>query len=170
MTPENQMAFKFQFNPKLLLKSGWQRLHEIRDAPHAVAGGVAIGVFWGFTPFTGLKTLLSMLTAWLARCSKLSAVIAVSLHDVLVPVWIFILRWEYQIGVWILSNPHHFPPKLRGMGMHHLMTWRTLELLWPTFVGSLCFGLPSALISYWVVESLLERYQRKHHLLLTPPA
>ena len=56
------------------------------------------------------------------------------------------------------------------MGLHHLMTWRTLTLVWPTFVGSLCFGLPSALISYWIVESLLERYQRKHQLELAPPS
>jgi peptidoglycan/LPS O-acetylase OafA/YrhL len=48
--------------------------------------------------------------------------------------------------------------------------WRTLEILWPTFVGSLLFAVPFSLISYWIVERSLERYQRKHGGRLRPPA
>ncbi len=35
-----------------------EKLLDLRDAPHALAGGVAIGMFIGFTPLFGLKTLL----------------------------------------------------------------------------------------------------------------
>jgi hypothetical protein len=36
-------------------------------------------------------------------------------------------------------------------------------------LGSCCIGLPMAVISYWVVERMLERYETKHHRHLTPP-
>ena len=36
------------------------KLLAIRDTPNAIAGGIAIGFFFGFTPFIGLKTLLAL--------------------------------------------------------------------------------------------------------------
>lgn len=162
---------RLRFDPKKLGKDAWKQLRQLRDAPHAVAGGVAIGIFWGFTPLTGLKTLFSIFTAWVFRCSKIPAVIAVTFHDVLLPVWPAFLLWEYQIGFWILSNPHRWPPKLALSKLHlaQLFHWKTLELLWPTFLGSCVIGLPIALVFYWIVERALERYEKHHHRQLTPP-
>jgi len=156
---------------KQKMREGWTRLHQIKDAPHSVAGGVAIGIFWGFTPLTGFKTLFSMGTAWAVRCSRLAAVIAVTFHDILLPVWPVVLRWEYQLGYWILSHPHQFPPKLTHTHLHiaELFRWKTLEILKPLMLGSCIIGLPVALVSYYVVERLLERYESKHHRHLTPP-
>lgn len=160
---------RLRWNPKQIFKDTWARLQDLRDAPHAVAGGVAIGIFWGFTPLTGLKTLLSMLSAWMLRCSKFPAVIAVALHDVLIPIWPIILRWEYQIGFWMLH--HQMPPRLSvgKLKLAELFHWKTLELIWPTFLGSCVIGLPCALITYYVVEWALERYETSHHRHLTPP-
>jgi len=141
------------------------RLKEIRAAPRAVAGGAAIGIFWAFTPLLGLKSLLSLLFAWIFRCSKLAAVLAVTFHDILTPIWPIILRWEYDFGFWILSHPHHFPKRL-SMEEAHIKYWlhfSKLEVLWPTFVGSLLFAVPCALISYWIVERSLDRYARLRH-------
>jgi uncharacterized protein (DUF2062 family) len=159
------------FDLKGFAKRSLERLHQIRDAPHAVAGGVAVGMFWGFTPLTGLKTLLSLATAWMMRCSRLSAVIAVALHDVLLPIWPVILRWEYQIGFWILNHPHELPPKLAPHKLHltHLMSWHTTEILWRTFVGSLVIGIPISLVFYWLVLKLLARYEATHHRQLQAP-
>src|ERR1700678_871277 len=81
-------------------------LTQIRDTPHAIAGGVAIGVLCGFPPLLGFKTLLALLAAWLFRCSKLSAVLAVTLHDILLPLLPLILRWPYQVGFYLISHPH----------------------------------------------------------------
>lgn len=159
-------------NFKSLVKHQIERLKQIRDAPRAVAGGVAIGIFLGFTPLFGLKTLLSILFAWMFRCSKVAAAIAVSFHDILTPVWPMVLRWEYDVGFWILSYPHHFPQKFRVADTHikYWLHFRTLGLLWPTFVGSLLFSIPFALASYWIVEKALERYKRRRHSHLTTPA
>jgi uncharacterized protein (DUF2062 family) len=163
---------KIRWHPKQFILDSWTRLRQLRDAPHAVAGGLAIGIFWGFTPLTGLKTMLSIFTALVSRCSKIPAVIAVCLHDVLIPVWPIILRWEYELGYWIINRPHQFPPKLSINKIHlaELLQWKTLGVLWPTFVGSLVIGIPFALITYWSVKWSLEKYETKHHTHLTPPA
>lgn len=162
---------KLSFNLKRVFREGWARIHQNKDAPHAIAGGVAGGIFWGFTPLTGLKTLLSIFTAWVFRWSKIPAVIAVTFHDILIPIWPIILRWEYQIGFWIIHSPHHLPPKLAAKKLHlaQLFHWKTLELVWPTFVGSCVIGLPVAFVCYWLVERSLQRYEHSHHRHLTPP-
>lgn len=139
----------------------WKKLISLKDTPHAIAGGVAIGMFIGFTPLFGLKTLLALGVAYLLRCNPIAAVVTVSLHDVVTPLWPVILRFEYDIGYWILSSPHGLPPKLE---MHHmrladLLDWRTfLKMLeWPNFLkvglplmlGSLFLSVPSAVVSYF---------------------
>ena len=138
----------------------WRRLLELRDTPHAIAGGVAIGIFYGFVPLFGVKTLLSLGTAWLTRCSKIAAVIAVCLHDVMLPLVPFLLGLQYGMGYWILSHPHHFPPKI---ALHHahladLLQWTTfLNIGLPLLVGSLVMAVPAALVSYAVAYAILRR-------------
>lgn len=154
----------------------YHALMQIRDTPHAIAGGLAAGIFIGFLPlvlpFVPVKTLLAILLAWLFRCSKLSAAVGVTCHDVVLPIWPLVLRWQYQIGYWLLSRPHQFPPKipkLKHFSMEHWLHWRTLKelrVLWPpTFLGALVLAIPLALIFYFVALQIITRYQarRKQH-------
>jgi uncharacterized protein (DUF2062 family) len=141
----------------------FRKLLELRDTPHAIAGGVAIGMFWGFTPLFGVKTLLSLGTAWVTRCSKLAAVISVCLHDIVTPLWPILLRLEYDIGYWILSHPHRLPPK---MEMHHMklgemLQWTTfLDVGLPLLVGSMAFAVPAAAIAYVITYAIVKRRPR----------
>lgn len=128
-----------------------QRLLDLKDKPHAIAGGVAIGMFIGFTPLFGLKTLLCLGLAFALRCNPIAAVVAVSLHDVVTPFWPVLLLLEYQIGFWILSSPHHLPPSLEHHHFHiaEMMTWKTFSSVGlPIFVGSLFLAVPAAALSY----------------------
>jgi len=128
-----------------------KKLLELRDTPHAIAGGVACGIFIGITPIFGLKTLASLLSAWLLRCSKLAAVIAVSLTDVITPFWPVVLRVQYDIGFWILSNPHRFPPKFdpHGLKIGELLKWSTFsEIGIPMLLGGVIMAAPCAAIFY----------------------
>lgn len=138
----------------------FRRLLELRDTPHAIAGGVAIGMFYGFTPLFGVKTLLSLVTAWFARCSKISAVISVSLHDIVTPLWPVLLRLEYDIGYWILSRPHVFPPKITLKHEHlaELLQWTTfLKVGLPLLVGSAVIAVPAAFIAYVITFQVASR-------------
>lgn len=127
------------------------QLLRLKDTPHAIAVGVAVGVFFGFVPLVGLKTLLALGVTRLLRGSLLAAVIAVTLHDVLLPVAPLLLRWEYDIGYWLLSQPHEFPSRLH-LSHHSPSVW----LHWSTFftvgrpllVGSLVLGVPASVAAY----------------------
>src|SRR2546422_2685693 len=83
-------------------------LMTIADTPHSIALGSAIGIFFGFTPLYSLKTLLSIAVAWICRCNKIAAAIAVTLHDVLIFAMPAIYFAEYKAGCWILQRP---PPR-----------------------------------------------------------
>jgi uncharacterized protein (DUF2062 family) len=149
---------------------GWFQKHSlkllaIRDTPEAIAGGVAIGIFFGFTPLFGLKTLSAIFFAWLTGSNILAAVIAGALHDIILPFMPVIYRWEYDVGFWLLSHPHHLPPP---MAKPHgdLFSWR----MWTTFfgtvgmrllVGGCICALPFAVTSYFLTRRIVARHQLK---------
>ena len=130
-----------------------RRLLDLQDTPRALAGGVAIGIFFGFTPLFGLKTLLCLGTATVLRFNPLAAVIAVCLHDVLTPLWPILLRLEYDIGHWLLSHPHTLPEKFSTSSLHPtaLLHWTFFfDVGLPMLVGSLVFAIPAAIASYGI--------------------
>jgi len=145
------------------------KLLAIRDTPQAIAGGVAIGVFFGFTPLWGLKTLLSIFFAWLTGSNIIATVLAGTLHDLVFPFMPLIWRWEYDLGYWVLSNPHGWPPRLARIhwGAHSWRDWTHTFLFgvgkfW--LAGSVIFGTPAALISFVLTKQIVTRHQRKKWL------
>lgn len=146
------------------LRGLWKKLFSLKDSPHAIAGGVAIGIFVGFTPLWGVKTLLSLGLAYAFRCNPIAAVIAVSLHDVLTPFAPIFMRWQYDLGFWILSHPHHMPPKLDVIKGHihpaDMLKWTTFfHVGLPLLVGSLLFSAPGAAVAYLLFLRILRRRQ-----------
>ena len=148
-------------NPIAWLRAKTEELFRIKDTPHALAVGVAVGVFFGFVPLLGLKTLLALGVTRLLRGNLVASVIAVTLHDVLLPVAPLLLRWEYDIGYWLLSHPHELPPHLH-LDHHSPSSW----LHWSTFftvgrpllVGSVVLAAPLTVVAYygalwWVLRS-----------------
>ena len=149
---------------KAFIARHYHHLMQIRDTPHAIAGGVALGVFFGFTPLFGLKTLLAVLIAWLFRCSKLSAALAVTFHDIILPLWPLVLRWQYIIGFWLWFSPHQFPKrlKLQYPTTAHLLNLSKFEnVIWPMFIGSVIMAVPVALAFYFVTLKIVARHQAK---------
>ena len=143
------------------------KLLAIRDTPEAIAGGVAIGIFIGFTPLVGLKTALTILFAWLTRSNILAAVIASAAHDILWPVMPVIFRWEYDVGYWLLSQPHRLPPSLTRThwDMHSLRNWSNLLTVGkPLLIGSIVCSAPFAFLSYLFAKRLVTRHHLKKHL------
>jgi uncharacterized protein len=133
-------------------------LMAIADTPHSIALGSAIGIFFGFTPLWSVKTLLSIGVAWVLRCNKIAAAIAVTLHDVLIFVMPAIYYAEYKVGCWMLgrSLPAH---RVRlHFGLHDYLNWTVFyRLVWPAFIGSLFLAVPSAVIVYFLMRMLLSR-------------
>jgi len=140
------------------------KLLDLHDAPHSLAGGVAIGMFMGFTPLFGLKTLLCVGTAYIMRCNPIAAVIAVSLHDVVTPVWPVLLEIEYGIGSRILGffDGVAHPVSVTDFHIHELMKWTTFFTVGlPMLVGSLFLSAPAAAIAYAVMFPVFKRRERR---------
>ncbi len=138
-------------------------LMTMADTSHSIALGSAIGIFFGFTPLWSLKTLLSIAVAWLCRCNKIAAAIAVTVHDVLIFVMPAIYFAEYKVGCWVLHRP---PPVHRirfHFGLYDYLHWGVFQrLVWPAFIGSLFLALPSAIIIYLLMRMLISRARAPH--------
>ena len=138
------------------------KLLAIRDTPNAIAGGVAIGIFFGFTPLYPLKTLLSIAVAWVCRCNKVAAAIAVTLHDVLIWAMPAIYVAEYHLGCWCLQRPVAQRVYFRQFGLRDYVHWHVFSRVvwpafWPAFIGSLFLAVPSAIIVYFLMRLLISR-------------
>lgn len=147
----------------LAQKKRWLAEHHMTlitmaDTPHSIALGSAIGIFFGFTPLWSLKTLLSIAVAWICRCNKIAAAIAVTLHDVLIFVMPAIYFAEYKVGCWTLHRPAPVHRIRFHFGLHDYLNWEVfLRVVWPAVIGSLFLAIPSAVIVYFVMRMLISR-------------
>jgi uncharacterized protein len=154
----------------------WFREHSlkllaIRDTPEAIAGGIAIGIFFGFTPLFGLKTILAIFFAWLTRSNIIAAVLAGTLHDLILPIMPVVFIWEYKIGYWILNQEWpHGVPRLH-LAVHEWRDWTRLlssRVGKPMLAGSMVIATPVAGICFFVGKAIVARHHRKHPH--SPPA
>ena len=138
------------------------RLVTIEASPHAIALGVAIGIFFGFTPLWSLKTLLSIAVAWLLGGNKIAAAISVQLHDLILPFMPAIYLWEYKIGFWTMHG--HLPHRVtfHAFTLRQYLQWEALFTVGrPVLIGSVVIGLPCAVIVYVVCRGLVTRHRAK---------
>ena len=147
---------------KRWLVSHHMTLMSIADTPHSIALGSAIGIFFGFTPLYPLKTLLSIGVAWICRCNKIAAAIAVTLHDVMIWAMPAIYVAEYQLGCWILNRPVAQRVHFRQFRLHDYVHWHVFSRViwptfWPAFLGSLFLAVPSAIFIYFLMRLLISR-------------
>jgi uncharacterized protein (DUF2062 family) len=141
------------------------KLLAIRDTPEAIAGGIAIGIFFGFTPLFGLKTILAIFFAWLTRSNIIAAVLAGTLHDLVLPLMPVIFISEYKIGFWMMNG--FWPrgvPKLH-LAVHEWRDWTkvlTSQVGKPMLLGSIIVSLPTSLVAYFIAKFFVARHHKKH--------
>jgi uncharacterized protein (TIGR03546 family) len=136
------------------------RLVTIEDTPHSIALGVAIGIFFGFTPLWSLKTLLSIAVAWVCKSNKIAAAVSVQLHDIILPFMPAIYLWEYKFGYWAMHG--QFPRRInfRTLEFRDYVHWEMFFSVGrPLLIGSLIVGLPSAAIVYFICRSLVTSHR-----------
>ena len=155
-------------NPRRWLHEHSLKLLAIRDTPEAIAGGVAIGIFIGFTPLVGLKNVLTILLAWVTRSNIIAAVLAQAAHDVAFFLMPVLYAWEYSFGYWLLSQPHHWPTSLPKLKWDDVSLRNWLGFLFgvgkPLLVGGLVFSAPFGPVSYVLTRSLIVRHRRRKQM------
>jgi len=143
---------------KAWLAAHHMTLMTIADTPHSIALGSAIGIFFGFTPLYPFKTLLSIAAAWICRCNKVAAAIAVTLHDIVIFAMPAIYFVEYKLGCWILQRPAPQRLRITHFQVSDYLHWGFfLRVVWPALIGSLFIAVPCAIATYLIMRLLVSR-------------
>jgi hypothetical protein len=118
-----------------------------RPTKREVAGGLALGLFIGFTPTMGVQIVLSGLAAYLLRVNIPAALAgALVTNPFTAPV---IYPLEYKFGLWLVGAPG--PHELEGYSAALRNFVRYAKPLW---IGSIVTGGVSAAIAYGLVMLL----------------
>lgn len=145
------------------------QLSRLPDTPERVALAFAIGVFFGFSPFLGLQTLLGIALAFSLRLSRVAVLLGTWVNlPFVVPVYYAVAtelgarmlgqtppsRLADDVGLAVRQASLSFGAIERVLGMLRPM-------LWPFTLGSTLGGLLLGGIAYVLVLTAL-RSRRRH--------
>ncbi len=119
------------------------RLARIQSHTDAVARGLALGVFIGFSPTFGIQLILAIALAMLLRQNKLATFIGVWVTNPLTAPFIYGL--EYEVGRLLLRMPPIYSKHFFDLNLGWHMG---AKVILPLCLGSLVLGIPAAIISY----------------------
>jgi len=144
------------------LRRTWGTLLSLRSTPHSIALGAAVGIFVGFTPLFGFKTLLTLLGAVLLRASKLAAIAGAALHELVMPLRPALYLLEFELGYWLLHRPHQWAliPRPEQFDLHGGAVWRTFTGVGgPMLLGSVVLAAPVSVLFFVGLRAALSRRQ-----------
>jgi uncharacterized protein (DUF2062 family) len=158
---------------KTLIRRWLDALLHIDDTPERTAAAFALGVFFGFSPFLGLHTLLAIVFAFLLNLNRVAVLLGVysNLPWVIAPYYAFATMAGAKI------TGHKLPPGLKSqLGALFELTvfstefWHRLitilkPLLWPYIVGSTFGALILAAIAYPLALAFVTSRRRIHDII-----
>lgn len=136
------------------------RLLRLREHPHRLARGFAVGVFAGCLPLMGLQFAISIFLAFIFRGNKFSALAGTFISNpfTYVPLFLF----NFQVGkflIGLLADNHQLDFQWNSVD-----DWRNegSEIAVTLLFGSVVVGLFSAIIAYYGLLYLLSRWRRQY--------
>jgi uncharacterized protein len=156
---------------RALLRKWTEALLHIHDTPRRTAAAFAVGVFFGFSPFLGLHTVLALGVAFVFNLNRVAVLVGVySNLPWIIAAWYALTT---AAGAWLLGTklPAGFGDRVRrlfDLSLFGTEFWRQLAhdmrpLLWPYFVGSTIGAVLLCIVAYWVARGFIEA--RHRHLL-----
>lgn len=153
-------VLKTSAHPRALLKS----VLALDDSPHAIALGVAIGVFVGLTPTVGVQTVLILGVVFLTRrffyfnASAAMAATYISNPFTMLPMYYF---W-YKLGTWFVPGSMSFEELSTALQFDGLGGWWDsmcalgVEVGAPMFIGALLTAPLGVIIAYPITYFLVK--------------
>ncbi|MFH1148697.1 MAG: DUF2062 domain-containing protein [Pseudomonadota bacterium] len=128
-----------------ILRYYYLRIKNLKGNPHAIASGMAIGVFIGFTPTIPFHTVSIILIASLLKSSRLAGILAgtVVCNPLTIP---FIYYACYVVGKRITSWDIILPQTYSIIEICH-SGWKLMTSM---LLGGLILAAISALVTYAV--------------------
>jgi len=157
-----------------LIRRWLDTLLHIQDTPERTAAAFALGVFFGFSPFLGLHTLLGIVFAFLLNLNRVSVMLGVysNLPWFLGPYYI----GATMVGARILGQrlPSGFGVQIQQLFELSLFQgefWQELwhfvlkPLGWPYMVGSTLGAVLLAGLAYRLALAFIASRRRIHDIL-----
>ena len=162
------------------------RLKRIPDTPHKISLGMSCGIFASFTPLFGLHFLIAGLLSYVLRANVLASLIGTFVgNPITFPI---ITVFNLKLGEWILGSSEYSGGDggkiFEGFLDFIFLIYKSLftegsigensvprmnEFLSGVFIpyslGGLILGIFSAIISYFLLRSLVSTYQKKRDAL-----
>ena len=120
-----------------------RQLKELREKPHEISLGIAIGVFIGITPTIPFHMVLAVFLALLLRASKLAAILGVWVANPLtIPIFYYA---SYRLGRFVLGMPEMtMPTEYSFISIAKLSENAAVAMLH----GGVLLGILPALLAY----------------------
>jgi uncharacterized protein (DUF2062 family) len=159
---------------RALVRRWLDALLHIEDTPERTAAAFALGVFFGFSPFLGLHTILGIAFAFLLNLNRVAVLLGVysNLPWIIAPYYAFVTM---MIGAPITNHriPPGFKSQLVAMFDHSLFQaefWQRLgvllrPLLWPYTVGSIVGAVVLAALAYPLALAFVTSRRRIHEMI-----
>lgn len=128
---------------------------------HAIASGMAAGVFAGCLPIVPFQTVIAVTLAFLIRGSKIAAAAGTYVSNPL--NWIPFYAACYYIGSIFYPFEVHFDPQ--HMEFKHMLEqgWGLVAVM---LTGGLVIGVPSTFLSYVITFRVVTRYRQQRMIRL----
>lgn len=133
----------------------FHRLQRLPGSPAYIATGFAFGAAVSFTPFIGLHFLIGAILTWLFGGSIIASAIGTAVGN----PWTFPFIWiaTHRLGVAIIGGPvTEALPEDLSIKYIFEHSWSVLA---PMSVGGIIMGGVAWFVSYWIMKSVVARYQ-----------
>ncbi|PYE88456.1 type IV secretion system effector BspA [Phyllobacterium leguminum] len=139
-----------------------KRVMRITASPHAIAAGLAVGIFAAFTPFFGFHIIIAIILAYLCAGNIAAAALGTTFANPLtIPV---IWGATFEFGRFLLTgnlSSSDMPAHLSGMLQHFNLSDMWGPVLKPMLFGALTLGLFFALVVYVAARWAVTAYRHK---------
>ena len=158
---------------RALVRRWLDTLLHIEDTSERTAAAFALGVFFGFSPFLGLHTLLGILFAFLLNLNRVAVLLGIysNLPWIIAPYYAF----ATMAGAVIVRTrvPSGFRAQLAALfdlSVFDGEFWTQLitilkPLLWPYTVGSMLGAIFLAAIAYPLALAFVTSRRRIHEII-----
>jgi uncharacterized protein len=145
------------------------RVLHIDDTPHRIALGLAIGIFWTWSPLLGLQMILTILTSALFRANKFVGVPFVWISNPVTAVPLY--GFNFLVGAWLLPGNYSLASFNKSviaalgegggfLDRFHAWWGAMIDFFGPLFVGSTVVGLILAITAYIVTRNAVSNYRK----------
>jgi len=141
---------------KKLARYYYLKLLRLKDNPHKIALGLAVGVLIGFLPTWPLQTVLAVGLAMALRGSKLTAAAGVWISPA--PALPAFYYADFVVGRWLLGWHVKFKPLDYSIFTLLGEAQRTLKVM---CVGGLLMGLPAAVLTYLITYQIIDLARKR---------